>query len=580
MTKLLKYMKPFAVPIIFIIVFMFFRTITDLYLPTLMSDLIDEGVVYGDTDFILSTGLTMLGVALVGGICSIIAANLAAKVGMNFGRSLRKKLFTKVTYYSLHEIDQTGTASLITRTTNDIVQVQNVAIMLLRIATMAPLMAVGSIIMALSKDGPLTWVIVVVIILMGIVIGLVASQAIPMFKTMQKRVDKLNLVMRERLTGLRVIRAFNRVKTEEARFEKANRDLTDVAIKVNKLMAVMMPFIMFMFSVSSVAIIWFGSHRIDGGYMGVGDMMAFIQYATQVMFSVLMLTMIFVMVPRASASAIRINEVLNLDSEITNPDHVVEPSVSKGVIEFKDVSFYYHSDHGASEAAIENISFEARPGEYTAIIGGTGSGKSTLINLIPRFYDTSKGDILIDGVSVKDYSMDTLRQKISLVPQQALLFTGTVADNIRYGKKDATMDEVKEAAKIARASEFIDEMEEGYESVISQGGTNVSGGQKQRLSIARAIVRKPEIYLFDDSFSALDAKTEAELRGMLNEHTKNSTMIVVAQKVTSVMQADRIIVLDQGKIAGMGTHKELMETSDVYQEIVASQLSKEEIANG
>ncbi len=580
MLKLMKHLKPFKWPVFLIILFMFFRTITDLYLPTLMSDIVDIGIVNGDTDYIIKTGIIMLGIALIGGACSIVSGYLSAKVGTNFGKSLRKQLFTKATYYSLHEIDQIGTASLITRTTNDIVQVQNVMTMVLRIATMAPLMAIGSIAMALSKDVPLSGVIVVVIALMGIVIGLAVTKAIPLFKTMQIKVDKLNLVMRERLTGLRVIRAFNRVKTEEKRFEKANKELTDVAIKVNKLMAIMMPFIMLMFSLSSVAIIWFGGFRVDSGAIQVGVLMAFIQYTSQVLMSFLMLTMIMVMVPRASASAERINEVINLDSEIVNADKLKEPTSSRGIIEFKNVSFFYHSDHGASEAAIENISFTAKPGDYTAIIGGTGSGKSTLINLIPRFYDVTKGDIEIDGVNVKDYDMKILREKISLVPQEALLFSGSVKENIKYGKTDATMEELFEAADIARATEFIDEMDEKFESYISQGGTNISGGQKQRISIARAVVRKPQIYLFDDSFSALDAKTEAELRGKLKEHTKDTTLIVVAQKVTSVMNADQIIVIDQGKISGIGTHKELLQTSEVYNEIVASQLSKEEIANG
>lgn len=580
MPKLMKHLKPFKWSVFLIVLFVFLRTITDLFLPTLMSDIVDIGITNKDIDYIISTGLLMLGIALLGGVFSIVSGYFSARTGTNFGKSLRKQIFTKATYYSLHEIDQLGTASLITRTTNDIVQVQNVMTMMLRMATMAPLMAVGSIIMALSKDVPLSGIIVVIIALMGIVIGLAVTKAIPLYKIMQKRVDQLNLVMRERLTGLRVIRAFNRVKTEEARFEKANKDLTDVAIKVNKLMAILMPFIMLMFSLSSVAIIWFGGFRVDAGAIQVGDLMAFIQYATQILMSFLMLTMIMVMVPRASASAERINEVLNLDIEIDNPKTIVTPALSKGVVEFKNVSFYYHSDHGASEAAVENISFTTNPGEYTAIIGGTGSGKSTLINLIPRFYDVSKGEILIDGVNVKDYDMEVLREKISLVPQQAVLFSGTVEENIKFGKSSASDEEVVEAANIARATEFIDEMESQYKSHISQGGTNVSGGQKQRLSIARALVRKPDIYLFDDSFSALDAKTESELRGKLNEHTKNASLIVVAQKVTSVMNADRIIVLDQGKISGMGTHKELLQTSNVYQEIVASQLSKEEIANG
>lgn len=580
MTKVIKYLKPFTVSIFFIIIFVGFRVSTDLYLPNLMSDIVDTGIVNGDTDFILRTGGFMLLVAFAGGISSILSGYLSSRAAVGFGRNLRDKLFKKATFFSLHEVDQVGTASLITRTTNDIVQVQNVMVMLLRVAVMAPLMAVGSIIMALNKDVPLSGVIVVAIALMGIVIGGAVTKAIPLFKTMQKKVDKLNLVMRERLTGIRVIRAFNRVKTEEERFEESNRELTDVAIKVNKLMAIMMPFIMFVFSTSSVAIIWFGSFRVDSGAIQVGDLMAFIQYASQVLFSFMMLTMIMVMVPRASASAERIQEVLLLEPEITDPVTPVSPKISKGLIEFKDVTFYYHSDHEATEAAVSNISFTAKPGEYTAIIGGTGSGKSTLLNLIPRFYDVSEGGIYVDGVNVKDYSMEELRAKMSIVPQSAVLFTGTVAENIRYGKVDATDEEVKEAAEIARATEFIEKMDKQYDSHISQGGTNVSGGQKQRLSIARAVLRKPQIYLFDDSFSALDAKTESELRGMLSRHTKDATMIVVAQKVTSVMNADQIIVLDQGRITGIGTHKELLESSDVYNEIVASQLSKEEIANG
>jgi len=580
MLKLLKLLKEFKLPIGIILLFVFLRTLTDLLLPTLMSDIIDTGVVNSDIDYIIQIGLIMLGVALFGGVCSIVSGYYAARVGMGYGEMLRNKLFTKVSNYSLHEIDMTGTASLITRTTNDITQVQNTVILLLRIATMAPMMAIGSIIMALSKDVPLTGVILVVIVIMGIVIGLVASKAIPLFKVMQLKVDKLNLVMRERLTGLRVIRAFDRVKTEEARFEVANKDLTDTAIKVNKLMAILNPFLILMFSLASIALIWFGGYRVDSGAIGVGDMMAFIQYGTQIMFAILMLTMIFVMVPRASASATRILEILDLDGEIVDPINPKTPSVSRGEIEFKDVSFFYHSDKGASEAALENISFTSKPGEYTAIIGGTGSGKSTLMNMIPRFYDVTTGEILVDGVNIKDYAMSDLRNKIGLVPQQAVLFSGTVEENIKFGKKEASDEEMIEAATIARANEFVMEMEDGYQSTIAQGGTNISGGQKQRLSIARAIVRKPEIFLFDDSFSALDYKTEAELRARLREVTKESTVIVVAQKVTSVMNADQIIVLDQGKISGIGTHKELLQNSLVYQEIVASQLSKEEIANG
>ncbi len=579
MLKLFKYLKSFRITIAIIIGFVFIRTLTDLYLPTLMSDIVDKGIVEADTDYIIRIGALMLGVALLGGVCSIVAGYFSARVGMGFGRELRNRLFTKVTNFSLHEIDEVGTASLITRTTNDIVQVQNVMIMLLRIATMAPLMAVGSIIMALSKDVKLSYIIVVAVIFMGIMIGIIASNALPLFKVMQVKVDGINLVMRERLTGLRVIRAFNRIDTEEKRFNKANRELTDVAIKVNKLMAILMPFMTLVFSLSSVSIIWFGAHRIDTGAIQVGDMMAFIQYATQILMSILMLTMIFVMVPRASASAIRINDVLLTEPEIENPKQA-KSIQKKGTIEFDHVSFYYHSDHGAKEPAISDISFKASPGELTAIIGGTGSGKSTLINMIPRYYDVSEGKVKVDGVDIRELDMHELRSEIGLVPQKAVLFTGTIDDNIRFGKKDATDDEVKEAARIAQATEFIEEMPEKYQSTIAQGGNNVSGGQKQRLSIARAIVRNPQIYLFDDSFSALDFKTEAKLRQELLREAKDATVLLVAQKVTSVMNADQILVLDQGKCVGKGTHDELLQTCPVYQEIVASQLSKEELENG
>ncbi len=580
MIKLLRYMKYFNGPVVMVVIFTFIRTLSDLMLPTLMSDIIDTGVVGGDTSYILRIGGIMLGIALFGGACSIYSRYLSAKVGMGFGRMLRTKLFTKITKYSLHEIDETGTASLITRTTNDIVQVQHVVTMLLRMAIMAPLMAIGGIVMALRKDVPLSGIILIVILIMGVVIGLVASRAVPLFKSMQKKIDRLNLVVRERLTGIRVIRAFNRKETEEKRFDDANLDLTNTAIRVNKLMAVMQPFLMLMFSLMAVAIVWFGARRVDMGAMEVGDMMAFIQYGMLIMFSVLMLTMIFVMVPRASASAIRINEILELDCEIRNPDHPVPAKDIKGTVEFKNVSFYYHNEHGASEPAVKDISFTSGPGEMTAIIGGTGSGKSTLINLIPRFYDVTSGEIRVNGVDIRDMDMADLRKRIGLVPQQALLFSGTVSENISFGKQDASMDEIVKAAEAAQAAEFIDEMKDGYESVISQGGTNVSGGQKQRLSIARALVKQPEIYLFDDSFSALDYKTESKLRQNLNESTGEATVLVVAQKVTSVMNADRILVLDQGKMVGVGTHKELMASSEVYREIAASQLSKEELANG
>jgi ATP-binding cassette subfamily B protein len=578
MIKLLKRLKPFTGSIVMIIFFIFIQTITELLLPTLMSDIVDQGIIKEDITYIVRIGLIMLGVTLVGGLCTVVSSFMSSKVAVGFAKKIRGQVFKKVTSYSLHEIDEIGTASLITRTTNDITQIQNVVIMILRFFTRAPLMAVGSIIMALSKDGPLTWVIVVAVILMGIFIGLLLTKAIPLFKIIQTKVDNLNRVMRERLTGIRVIRAFNKIDDEKERFEVANKDLTDVSIRVNKIMALGMPAIMFLFSVTTLAIVWFGANRINIGALEVGDMMAFIQYATQIMFSVMMLTMVFIMVPRASASATRVNDVLEVIPEINDPTNPVEAKQKRGLLEFRDVTFSYYSDHGAEEPALCHISFTSKPGEITAIIGGTGSGKSTMLNLIPRFYDIDSGEILVNDVNIKDMTMKALRNKISYVPQKALLFSGTVEENIKFGNEGATKEAVMKVADIAQASEFINEMELGFESSISQGGTNVSGGQKQRLSIARALARPSEIYLFDDSFSALDLKTESKLRSSLKNVMKDSTVLVVAQKITSVMDANQIIVLDNGKIVGKGTHAELSKDNAVYKEIIASQLSKEEIA--
>lgn len=578
MLKLLKDLKPFKWAIAAIMVLMFIRTFAELLLPRFMANIVNIGVVNGDTNYIWRTGVAMLGIAFFGGITSIVSSYLSSKVGVGFARDLREKVFTKVTSYSLHEIDGIGTASLITRSTNDITQIQNVVVMMMRIAIRAPLMAVGSIIMALQTDLALSGVIFVVVLLMAALIAFIASKAIPLFKIIQKKVDQLNLVMRERLTGMRVIRAFNKVERESQRFEAANSDLTQISIKVNKLMAVMMPMMMLIFNLTTVAIVWYGSHRIDQGFIEIGSMMAFLQYAMMLLFAVMMLTMVFIMIPRASASAVRINEVLNLESEIKTPDHVVKSNLQVGHVTFDDVTFSYHNEHGAEEAALKNISFESGPGEVTAIIGGTGSGKSTLINLVPRFYDVTHGKILINGVDIRQMDMRDLRNKIGLVPQKTLLFNGTVTENVKYGNEDASDSEVNKAVKTAQGLEFVEAMEDGFNAVIAQGGSNISGGQKQRLSIARALVKQPEIYLFDDSFSALDYKTESLLRESLKEETNQATVIIVAQKVTSVMDADRIIVLDDGEAVGMGTHLELLKHNSVYKEIVMSQLSEEEIA--
>ena len=574
MIKLFKFLKPYAASIAVILILVFFQSLSELYLPTLMSNIVDTGIVNGDTNYILKIGGFMLLVAAGGTICTILASFLSSKVATGFSKDLRKNVFSRVESYSLQEFDKIGASSLITRTTNDITQIQQVLVMMLRMMISAPMMCIGGIIMAVSKDAKLSLVIIVVMPILAMAIGIIGKKGMPLFKMMQLKIDKLNLVLRENLTGIRVIRAFNRIDHEKKRFDKANLDLTNTAIKVNKIMAALMPIMMVVLNFTTIAVVWFGGIRIDNGSMQVGDLMAFIQYVMQIMFSLIMVSMMFILIPRASASAVRINEVLDTVSEINDGDNT-KSSNKKGYIEFKDVTFNYP---GAEKPALSNISFSAKPGETTAIIGGTGSGKSTLISLIPRFYDVSGGSILVNGIDIREMTQEDLRVKVGFVPQKAVLFSGTITDNIRYGKENASDEEVKHAAEIAQASDFISNMKDGFESVISQGGTNVSGGQKQRLSIARALVRRPEIYVFDDSFSALDFKTDAKLRAALKKETGKSTVIIVAQRVSTVMDADRIIVLDDGQIAGIGNHKELLNNCDVYHEIVSSQLSEEELA--
>ena len=575
MLKLYRNLKPFTGLVVLIIVFLGAQSIADLYLPTLMSDVVNNGMMNGNIPYIWKFGFYMLLVAAGSCICSVAVGYLSSKTAVGLGRDLREKIFTHVESYSLNEIDKIGTASLITRTTNDITQVQMFSVMMFRFIIYSPIMCIGGIFMALSKDTKLTGVLAVILPSMILVMLIIAKFIIPMFKVLQKKVDKVNLVLRENLTGIRVIRAFNRMKKERVRFDEANKDLTQISIRVNKITAAVLPVMMLFMNGTSLAIVWFGGLRISNGDMNIGNMIAFLQYAMQIMFSIIMVAIMFIMLPRAQASANRINEVLDVKPEIKDPEHSAAQTGLKGHVEFKDVTFYYPE---AKLAALQNISFAARPGEVTAIIGGTGSGKSTLINLIPRFYDVSEGQILVDGVDVRALEQSVLRKKIGFVPQSAILFSGSVAENIRYGKEDATDDDVTHAAQVAQALEFISAMPEAFESHISQGGTNVSGGQKQRLSIARALISKPEIYIFDDSFSALDFKTDANLRAALKNETKESTVIIVAQRVSTIMDADRIIVLDEGKVVGMGTHKELLKTNKVYYEIVTSQLSEEEIA--
>lgn len=575
MLKLLRFFKPFRMIIAIVLVLAIAQTMANLYLPTLMADIVDVGIVQNNIGYIWRTGGLMLLIAVGGTICAVIGSFYSARAATGFGKVLRAQIFHRVERFSLHEFDTVSTASLITRTTNDTTQVQQVWIMILGMMISAPIMFIGGVIMAVSQDATLSLILVVISpVLVGVIV-LLLSQAIPLFRIVQVKLDKLNLILDEGLTGVRVIRAFDRIKHEEKRFDVANLDLTDVSIKVNRITASMMPTMMLVLNVSSVAILWFGSIRISNGDMQVGSLIAFLQYAMQILFALLMVSMMFVMIPRAAASAARINEILEMEPEIEDAEQVRHADLLTGYVEFEDVTFSYP---GAEEPALSHISFQAKPGEITAIIGGTGAGKSTLVNLIPRFYDIDSGRVLVDGVDVREMAQEEVRNKIGFVPQKAVLFSGTINENIRFGKEDASDEEVSNAAEVAQATDFITNMPDSFDSVIAQGGTNVSGGQKQRLSIARSLIRRPEIYIFDDSFSALDFKTDAKLRQALKREIRNSTALIVAQRVSTVMDADQIIVLDEGSIAGIGNHHMLMRTCEVYREIVASQLSAEEIA--
>ncbi|MEO8954521.1 MAG: ABC transporter ATP-binding protein [Ktedonobacteraceae bacterium] len=577
MIKLLRFMKPYRAILVLVVVLAFGQALANLYLITLMANIVDYGIVKQDTGYIWRTGGLMFVIALGGTLAAVIGIFFSSQVGTGFGKIIRAKLFTHVQRFSLHEFDLLGSSSLITRTTNDTTQVQQVTVIALNMMITAPITMVAGIILALNQDVGLTWILLVAMpVLVGTIV-LLFSRAIPLFRSIQVKLDKINLILDEGLTGVRVVRAFDRQRYEEQRFDIANRDLTDVTIRVNRIVATLMPAMMFVLNVSSVAILWFGSIRVNNGDMQVGAMIAFLQYAMQILFALLMVSMLFIFLPRAAAAATRINEVLAIEPEITDAEQVKRADDQRGYLEFQDVTFSYP---GAEEPALSHISFSAAPGEVTAIIGGTGSGKSTLVSLIPRFYDVDSGHVLLDGVDVRDMSQAYMRTKIGFVPQKAVLFSGTIAENIRYGKEDATDAEIRHAADVAQASEFIRDMADGFDSEIAQGGTNVSGGQKQRLSIARALVRKPEIYVFDDSFSALDYKTDARLRSALKQETHDATVLIVSQRVSTIMDSDQIIVLDEGHVAGIGRHRELMDTCEVYRDIVASQLSSAEIAEG
>ncbi|WP_313431649.1 ABC transporter ATP-binding protein [Siminovitchia terrae] len=570
---MIKHIKPYSLYIVAVVLLTLGGIMLELLLPTLMANVVDIGIVNGDMPYILKTGGLMLIFALVAIILMTGVSFFASKTALGFGRDIRRSLFVNVEKFSLQAFDKIGTASLITRSTNDVKQVQDVLNMILRMMTRAPLMLIGGIIMAVTRESGLSIVFLGALPLLALLIFVISRKAIPLFVSLQKKTDKLNLIVRENLTGVRVIRAFNNETHEKERFDTANLDFRDTGIKVNKMMAVLFPVMMIVMNFTSVAIVWFGAVRIDQEIMQVGNLMAFLQYSMMILMSLIMLSFGFIMIPRAKASMDRINEVLKMENDIADPEHPKSEHGELGSVEFRDVTFRYA---GAEKPVLQRLSFTAKKGKTTAIIGSTGSGKSTLIKLIPRFYDVERGSVLIDGIDVRDMSQEELRAKIGYVPQKAALFSGTVAENLQYGNEGASEKEMWEALDISQATEFVKEKQEGINLMIEQAGANLSGGQKQRLSIARALIRKPEIYLFDDSFSALDYKTDAKLRSELTKITKDATIILVAQRVSTVTDADQIIVLEEGEIAGIGTHQELLAENRIYQEIVSSQRAEEE----
>ncbi|MCK8115776.1 ABC transporter ATP-binding protein [Anaerosoma tenue] len=573
--RLVRFLRPYRAQIVLVMALVLLQALANLYLPDLNANIINDGVAKGDTAFIMREGAVMLGVALVLGVISIISVYWGARTAMAFGRDLRHDIFRTVQSFSLAEMNRFGAPSLITRTTNDVQQIQMLVVMGLNVMVMAPFMAVGGVIMAIRQDAPLSLIIVVVIPLLAVVLGFLARNAMPLFKTMQKRVDRVNQVMREKLAGIRVIRAFVRTRYEEQRFDVANRELSETMLAVGRLFALMMPAVMAIMNLTLVATMWFGGLRIDSGAMPIGNLTAFLTYIMQILMSVMMAAFMFVMVPRAAASAERINEVLDTQSGLADPAEPLVPTTDRGVVEFRDVEFRYP---GAEAPVLAGVSFTAEPGKTTAIVGSTGSGKSTLVNLIPRFYDVTGGQLLVDGVDVRDMAQAELWRRIGFIPQKAFLFSGTVASNLRYGRDEATDEELWHALGIAQGKGFVAALEDGLDAPITQGGTNVSGGQRQRLAIARALVKRPSVYVFDDSFSALDFKTDAALRAALSRDTADATVIIVAQRVSTIMHADLIVVLEEGRVVGMGTHDQLLGCCPTYGEIVSSQMTEEEVA--
>lgn len=558
-------------------VFMVIQVLADLYLPTLTSNIIEKGVAQGDVDYIWHTGFVMIGFSLISILAAIANTFFATRESQKLGKQLRTDVYKKSESLTKDAFDKYGTASLITRTTNDVTQIQMVTQMFLRMMINAPITLIGASILAYQKDHQLTKIFLVVIPVMIILIGGIMYFAVPLFKSMQKKTDRLNLVFREGLTGVRVIRAFDKTRFEENRFDLANKDYTNTAIKVNTIVALMMPMMTLIMSGTNVAITWFGGHYIADMTLEVGNLIAFMTYAMQILISFMMLSAIFIMVPRAQASADRINEVLDEKIGIHDPENpkTVSFAGKNATLAFNHVNYRYH---GAEKLALEDIDFQAKSGEIVAIIGGTGSGKTTLVNLIPRLYDIESGSIQINGTDISDMTQYNLRELMGFVPQKAVLFSGTIRDNMQYGKPDATDEMIWKALEIAQAKDFVSEMEDGLDSHVEQGGGNFSGGQRQRLAIARALVKTADIYVFDDSFSALDFKTDANLRQALKTNMKESITVLVAQRVSTVMDADMILVLDEGKLVGKGTHEELLATNETYQEIVHSQLREEDLA--
>lgn len=575
MIKLLKYAEPYILLIIAAIILLFGQAICDLSLPDYMSDIINNGITVGDKNFIIKTGFTMLGISLLSAVFTIIVSFLAAKIAAGMCRTIRNDLFTNIETFSNAEFDKFSTSSLITRTTNDITQIQMLIVMSIRMIFYAPIMAIGGFVHALANSKSMSWIIALAIIcLLGLILT-IFTIAMPKFKIIQNLIDKLNLVVRENLDGILVIRAFNTQEFEENRFDKANKDLTDTNLFVNRVMVSMMPIMTLIMNLVTVLIVWVGANQVSGFKMDVGEMMAYMQYVMQIIFAFLMLSMMFIMIPRASVSGDRIADVLEAKTSIKNNDIASKIDNCTGLVEFKNVCFRYP---GGDEDVLNNISFTARPGETTAFIGSTGSGKSSIINLIPRFYDPSSGEVLIDGINIKNIDLHELRKNIGYVPQKGILFSGTIKSNLSYADKNASDENILRAASIAQAMEFIDSKPDRFDEIIAQGGNNVSGGQKQRLSIARALLSKPQIAIFDDSFSALDFKTDAALRKALKKETGSSTVLLVAQRISTIMNAEQIIVLDNGHIAGKGTHENLMKTCNIYREIALSQLSQEELS--